>query len=173
MNDIPKRPKVLLPILICIAAILVFILPPQIQEILARFRGEEIQKGSEWLPSWAMWLLPLASVVVLGIYSSYLQWFDGRQYDAMFDRWNLRATDHGFPPLADLALRNAPEQIQDIVEVARKKGLFVVSYSDVDIGLVKNLDGFCEVDQSPEPDWVRNIPKGFMVHPDLLKIKKV
>lgn len=170
-DHIPTRPKALLPILFGIAAILGNILPPQLREIWMYFGGAEISKESVWLIGLAGWLLPLVSVVVLGAYAAYLQWFDGRQYDAMFDRWNGLAETNGFLPLADLALRNAPEEIQEIVEVARKKGLFVVSYNDVDLGfgLIKNLNGFCEVDNSPEPDWVRNIPKGFMVHPDLLK----
>jgi hypothetical protein len=139
---------------------------PQIAEALG-FRA--ISDTLQQIPPTATWLLPLISVAVLAGYASYLQWWDERNYKAVFDNWDKLARTHGFRNLSEIAIRWMPKEIRPIVEIARKRGEFVIPFNSVDVSFEKGLSALLELDKNGESDFVMTRQSQFLIHPDLLK----
>jgi hypothetical protein len=124
------------------------------------------------LPEWASAGLPLLALFGIGGYTIFLQWFDRRKYDEMQSRWNGLAEQNGFPPLAIVALRGAPESVKVLADVARQKGSFVVSVGEAKTSLAGGVTLDVEISEGKCLGWVRKHDGEYLVHPDLLKTRR-
>lgn len=62
-----------------------------------------------------------------------------------------------------------PKEIRPIVEIARKRGEFVIPFNSVDVSFEKGLSALLELDKNGESDFVMTRQSQFLIHPDLLK----
>lgn len=145
------------------------LLPAPIPQIAVFLGFRSLSDTLQQMPPTATWLLPLLSVVALAGYASYLQWWDGRNYQAVFGNWDKIAKTHGFRNLSEIAMKWIPQGLVPIVNVARESGSFLIEFGSLDVSFRDGLSAVLELNQNKESDFVRVGPKHFIVHPDLLK----
>ncbi len=167
-RQIPKRPQLWLPILTGTSSILVGILPVGVQQGLIDLGILPIGEP-RLLPAWATWIFPLASVMVLAGYATWIQWIDRRRYECIFDEMMGDRKKFHFSPLPEIVIQDLSPVFQKVARYGRDCGSYILDSADVNLSIGESIGSFIEAERSNDERFVKVHGTKYLVHPELIK----